>query len=198
MLRTENIEYGNYYHIFNKGINGTNLFQSDKDYLHFLTLYKYYITEVADTYAYCLLKNHFHLLVKIKEKDKIKHIPDRTDKRYNPSRQFAHLFNAYAQTFNHQNKRTGTLFDRSFKRKHIDSKEYFVNLIVYIHNNPVHHGFIEEITNYKWSSYYAYVTDKQTNIKKEEVLNMLEDIDNFKYLHKIKQDYTLIEKYIIE
>ena len=61
------LQPGRYYHIYNRGNNRENLFLEERNYRHFLKLYARYVAPVADTYAYCLLKNHFHLLVRIKE-----------------------------------------------------------------------------------------------------------------------------------
>ncbi len=58
---------GSYYHIYNRGNNGENIFHEERNYRYFLQLYLKYIFPVADTYAYCLLLNHFHLLVRIRE-----------------------------------------------------------------------------------------------------------------------------------
>ncbi len=71
MQKVEPIEYGYYYHIYNRGINGTDLFWSDDNYSYFMELYFKYIDLVADTYAWCLMKNHFHFLVRIKEEGEI-------------------------------------------------------------------------------------------------------------------------------
>ena len=60
------LHYGQYYHIYNRGNNRETLFVEDRNYRHFLRLYAKHITPVADTYAYCLLGNHFHFLVCIK------------------------------------------------------------------------------------------------------------------------------------
>ena len=58
-----------YYHIYNRGIDRENIFSDERDYWHFLALYEKYIHQIADTFAYCLLKNHFHILVRIKSED---------------------------------------------------------------------------------------------------------------------------------
>ncbi|MBE9507489.1 MAG: hypothetical protein IMY86_05515, partial [Chloroflexi bacterium] len=60
------LQYGGYYHIYNRGNNREDIFVEERNYLHFLRLYAKYIGPVADTYAYCLLRNHFHFLVRIK------------------------------------------------------------------------------------------------------------------------------------
>lgn len=65
-MKTTPLEYGKFYHIYNRGINGCNLFQENENYEHFLYLYDKYICSVANTFAWVLMKNHFHLLVRIK------------------------------------------------------------------------------------------------------------------------------------
>lgn len=66
----QTLEFDRYYHIYNRGINSCNLFEETPNYEHFLRLYEKYINPIADTYAYCLMKNHFHLLVRIKDEKK--------------------------------------------------------------------------------------------------------------------------------
>lgn len=70
-MKKEIFEAGHYYHIYNRGNNKENIFIEERNYVYFLQLLKIYILPVADVYAYCLLKNHFHLLVRIKEEDEL-------------------------------------------------------------------------------------------------------------------------------
>jgi putative transposase len=63
------LEYGQYYHIYNRGNNGENLFFEERNYPYFLKLYAHHILPVANTYAYCLLRNHFHALVRIRTEE---------------------------------------------------------------------------------------------------------------------------------
>ena len=58
-----------YYHIYNRGNNGENIFCKHENYLYFLKQYNHYLGDYLDTFAYCLLPNHFHLLVRVKEKE---------------------------------------------------------------------------------------------------------------------------------
>ena len=67
-MKTTPLEYGNFYHIYNRGINGCNLFYDNENYEYFLHLYDKYILPVADTFAWVLMRNHFHLLVRIKKR----------------------------------------------------------------------------------------------------------------------------------
>jgi len=68
----DTIEEGFFYHIYNRGNNGGNIFFDEENYTYFLQLLAKYILPVAEIYAYCLLKNHFHILVRIKENYEIK------------------------------------------------------------------------------------------------------------------------------
>lgn len=126
--------HGHYYHIYNRGNNSSPIFFETENYYHFLRLYAKYIEPIAETYAWCLLKNHFHLLVRIKEKEEI----NATDLTYNtttqskviePYRQFSHLFNAYTQSINKRHNRTGSLFENKYERKLVTTEEYFQQLI---------------------------------------------------------------------
>lgn len=75
------LELGKIYHIYNRGINGENLFREERNYAHFLQLYYRHLFPKAETYAYCLLKNHFHLLIYLKTDEEIVRDikPDRSD-----------------------------------------------------------------------------------------------------------------------
>ena len=194
---------GNYYHIYNRGINSCNLFFENENYLHFLKLYDKYVDPVAETYAWCLLKNHFHLLVYIKEQSEINsklvsYSTVEKPKDINASKQFSNLFNAYTQAINKRYNRTGSLFEKNFKRKRIANEKYFQNMIFYIHNNPVKHGFVDKIFDYPWSSYLSVLSDKPTKLKRERVIDMFENVDNFEYYHSRKHNIDNIEELIIE
>lgn len=197
------LEHGKYYHIYNRGNNGIDVFLETENYYHFLRLYTKYIEPIADTFAWCLLKNHFHFLVRIKETSEI----DPTNLTYNttnkpkviePSRQFSHLFNAYTQAINKRFKRTGSLFEKNFERKEVNSERYFQQLIYYIHNNPVHHGFVKQMSLYPWSSYETIVTDQPTKFKRKEVLTIYGDKNNFLDYHSQHQNTNEINDFIIE
>jgi len=111
-MHYEKIESGCYYHIFNQGNNQENLFKEKRNYDHFLRLLEKYIVPVGDIFSYCLLKNHFHILVRTKELDE--------ELRF--SLAFSNLCNAYAKAINKQYNRTGSLFRDRFKRIKLQMK----------------------------------------------------------------------------
>lgn len=203
MEQKQPILYGNYYHIYNRGNNGIDVFLDNDSYYHFLRLYAKYVEPIAETFAWCLLKNHFHLLVRIKDKNEINenqltYNTTEKPKVIDPSRQFSHLFNAYTQAINKRHNRTGSLFETTFERKLVTNEKYLQQLIFYIHNNPVHHGFVKQMTLYPWSSYDTVVSDKPTKLMRAEVIEIFNDLDNFVYFHNQQQSMNEISNLIIE
>ncbi len=177
-----NLESGNFYHIYNRGINSCNLFDNNENYYYFLKLYDKYISPVAHTYAWVLMPNHFHFLIYLD----ITGFEDLTGP-YNlkPAYQsFSNLFNAYTKAFNKYHNRHGSLFERPFKRKLIDSDEYLRQTVMYIHNNPVHHSFVKHPVEYAWSSYLTCLSEKKSQLKRAEVIQLFKDRENFIHCHK--------------
>jgi putative transposase len=180
MEKQDILESDCFYHIFNRGNNKENLFIEDEKYLHFLKLIKNHLVSIAEIYSYCLLKNHFHLVLKIKSKDEIEKIL-LIDKIHQP---FSNLFNAYTKAINKKYNREGSLFRVRFKRERIDSEDYLRNVIVYTHLNPVKHKFQENYINYKYSSYNSIISDKPTLLLRNDVLELFGGKENFIYHHK--------------
>jgi putative transposase len=188
MQAIQPLENGKYYHIYNRGINSDVLFKENDNHEYFLRLYDTHIDPIAETYAWCLMKNHFHFLVRIKDVDEID-----TEKKIQPSQSFSNLFNAYTKAFNKSYNRHGSLFERPFRRKEINQNKYFQNVIAYIHNNPVHHNICDQPLNYPWSSYITCLSDKPTKLRRKEVIEIFEDLENFKYVHELKSNDFSIE-----
>ena len=174
------LEYGKYYHIYNRGINSDILFKDSENYSFFMNLYDKHINPIAETYAWCLMKNHFHFCVRIKEKAEIENAITKE-----PSQYFSNLFNAYTKSYNKRYHRHGPLFERPFRRKSIESNAYLQNLIVYIHRNPVHHRICSHPIEYPWSSYLTCVSDRPTKLNRTEVLDLFEGLENFRYVNEI-------------
>jgi REP element-mobilizing transposase RayT len=197
------LENGNYYHIYNRGNNGIDVFFDSESYYHFLRLFDRYISPIAETYAWCLLKNHFHILVYIKldieiDFSKLEYSTVEKPKVLDPSKQFGHLFNAYTQAINKKFKRTGALFEKPFERKQITSEKYLQNVIYYIHNNPVQHGFVQQMSLYPWSSFESIVSDKPTKLKRQNVIDLYGTKLDFLDYHNTFQNLNEITKFIIE
>lgn len=150
--RTDSLNSNKIYHVILKGINGQEIFFEDSDRIKFLeqmnmtkSIYQY------DIYAYVLMTNHIHLIIYDKE---------------NQLSQIMHrVCCIYAMYYNQKYQRKGHLFQNRFKSKCVNSENYLLNLLRYIHKNPQKDG-IERLDKYRWSSYQEYIAvEKITSTK---------------------------------
>ena len=175
---------GCYYHIFNRGNNRENLFIEKRNYEYFVNLYTRYIEPVADTYAYSLLRNHFHIAVRIKAESETLEVSKTFRILSDASQAFSNLFNAYAKAINKAYNRTGSLFEHPFGRKVINSEAHLIWLVVYIHQNPTKHGFVEDFRRWPYSSFRALLSTKPTFLMREEVLEWFGGREGFERFHR--------------
>lgn len=132
------------YHIMLRGIDKREIFISDRDNEKFLTaVFRAKERGKFKLYGYCLMKNHAHLLIEEREEDigtSIKRITC-----------------SYVQYHNVKYARVGHLFQNRFKSETVDTEGYMLTVLRYIHNNPVKANICKEPSDYKWSSYNAYI-----------------------------------------
>jgi REP element-mobilizing transposase RayT len=198
--KLEILEQGKTYHIYNKAISHEKLFITEKDYFYFLKKLHRYILPVAHIIAYCLIPNHFHLLVTIKEIEEIPGIQenDTANQTGIISKSFSNFFNSYTRSFNIAYNRKGRLFLYPFKRILVDDDDYFVCLMNYIHRNPVHHGLTEDYDQWKYSSYNAYLSERPTHVNRKEGLSYFDSLDEFILFHKENKTFPDVDKYYLE
>jgi REP element-mobilizing transposase RayT len=212
------LERGKYYHIYNRGNNHEKLFYKKENYEYFLRKYEYYLSGCVDTYSFCLLPNHFHLLVKVKEElagegctwegkgstwegkgstflkggtfvPKRAPSPDRII-----SEQFRKFFTGYAMAINKQQKRTGSLFQKNFKRALINDNDYLKNLVFYIHTNPEKHGIVKNFRHYEWSSYNKIIENNEESANSIELLEWFGCRENFINFHDQQSIETIYKE----
>ena len=191
------------YHIFNHANGFENIFTVDDNYRFFLEKYQQYILPIAETYAYCLLPNHFHLVVRIRRREVLEEVfrnfkstnfskfpnlekVEVTDNIIEQfiSKQFANLFSCYTQSFNKVNKRRGSLFLKNFRRELIENKAYFLNAVIYTHRNPVHHAFCDRYTDWSYTSFCEIKERNSHMIEVDKLLRMFGGRDSFIDLHE--------------
>jgi len=130
----------------NRGRRGEEIFTGKNDYNAFIELLK----ELVEDYnvkiaAYCLMSNHYHLLIQT---------PDA-----NISRSMRHLNGVYTQRFNRIHLCDGQLFRGRYKSIIVDGDSYLLELLRYIHRNPLEAGIVEKLNKYTWSSHRGYLSD---------------------------------------
>lgn len=190
---------GFFYHVFNRGIEGRNVFTNRREYNRAMEVIKYYrfsdtpirfsqllllpnnqqneiLTimqendKLVDIISYCLMPNHFHFLLKQNLDGGI-------------SKFISNFTNAYSKYFNTKHDRIGNLFQGVFKAVFVENDEQLMHISRYIHINPVSSSLIkiEEIDNYKWSSYLGYLGLSEDNfLNKDIILNMFKSVNDYK------------------
>jgi REP element-mobilizing transposase RayT len=184
------LQPGTIYHIYNRGVNGETIFREQRNYDYFFTLYARHIQAVADTYAFCLLPNHFHLLIEVKNLTGLSDLSG-----FKPASQaFSNFFNAYAKAINKTCLRTGPLFERPFKRIPVMESDYFARLLIYIHYNPQHHGIVADYRTWPYSSYQALTGNQATFVKRDLIREWFGDLNELLNSKQMDQnDITKID-----
>jgi REP element-mobilizing transposase RayT len=191
MLRPKNT-----YHVYNRANGGEKLFLKETNYRYFLRKFKEYIHPIAEVYSYCLMPNHFHVLLKIRPENELEEFfkiawaeKSLTSQNFTLERkvtqQFSNFFNAYTKAFNKFHHRLGNLFISSYRRIQIKDEKQFVNTVKYIHHNPVNARLVRKPENWTYSSYNAYIQPSKTLVEKEVVINHYGDMNNFMYMHRV-------------
>jgi len=206
----QNFEEDGIYHLYNRGINGTTIFSKPENYHFFLKKWKALIHSYFETLAFCLMPNHIHLLIKVRPiseelMDSVKsEVTSKGIKFFEGSishnefleDQFKRLFSSYALAFNKQEGRTGSLFQKRFKRILIKNEFKLWHILAYIHHNPIHHKFATNFSSWKFSSYKAFLSGKPTLVSKKFVLSWFDKdfekskVEFIKYHEDFRVDLT--------
>lgn len=203
------------YHVYNRGVDKRTIFEGEQDYKTFLSYLKKYLAETEnevgpqwrknlcqniELLAYCLMKNHFHLLIKQKSKNVLT-----TFMRC--------LTNSYTKYFNLKYGRVGHLFQGKFKAILVEKDNYLLHLTRYIHLNPINHkgqilrSDLIKLEQYGYSSYADYIGKRKADwIKPQFVLNYFRTSPMGSVLYKeFVEDFVgalnsadLLEDYVIE
>lgn len=182
------IEPGNVYHIYNRGNNFEKTFFKHSDYKAFLLSLKIYLKEVSDLYAFALLENHFHLLLRVKENSPYGLF----------SRQYQRWILHYTNNINTRERRSGSLFLNPFRRLPVENENYLKRLIFYIHNNPEKHHEITDFKTSQFTSFPDYLSDHDTIIKRDYIFDIFGSKLEFIEYHQYMHDETLIKQLLIE
>lgn len=187
----QKLEEGGVYHLYNRSINRELLFREEKDYRLFLEKVVKYLWNYLEFYAYCLIPNHFHFLVSVKTKDReieliLENEKTKCAKLFLENKisinkfledQFRRLFSSHAMYYNLFYGRQGSLFQKRPKRVAVKTIEKQLRQICYIHHNPIHHFFVKEFDNWKYSSYKLFLTSDKSFINRKKVFQLFGDGD---------------------
>lgn len=210
--KREPFEPGCFYHVYNHGNGSDDIFRCDENYEYFLEKYAEHMKSVAETYAWCLMPNHFHLAVRIKDEEELLEVfrsPKVQTRKVSKSlagldgpsglpklvsRKFGNFLNAYVKAFNKMHDRRGSLFLDNLKRKKVADEAYVTQLVLYIHNNHVKHGFVTNMYDWPHSSVLLFTDDydrqQSQSLKlleratRRQVIDWFGGKENFDQAHK--------------
>jgi putative transposase len=144
-FRTAVFNTGGVYHIFNRGASRLPIFSNHANYIHLLGLMEDYAKKTdVGIICYCLMPNHYHFIL-------------RQEGGVSISKYINILFNSYSQAYNHQQNRTGTLFEGRFKHVQVVTDRYLYRLMAYIHRNPVTANIVEQPERWEYSDFRMWV-----------------------------------------
>lgn len=185
--KQEILDFNSFYHIYNRAIGNEKLFVTNNDYYFFIRKTERFLLPVVQIYAFCLIPNHFHFLVKTKDSSDIKkHNTLNFDKSSVDvlNKPFKNFFNSYSKSFNKAHNRMGRLFIQPYKRIKVKNEEYLKILINYIHRNPIHHGLVKNYNEWNYSSYNDCLSNVSTLINRKDVMSFFDTKDEFIRFHE--------------
>ena len=182
------IEPGAIYHIYNRGSNFQKVFFRESDYSLFLDKFKLYLLKTCSLYAFVLIPNHYHLLLKINDNEEGAKF----------SKQFSKFMLSYTNTINLRDRRNGSLFLSRFRRIKIEDDDYLKRLVFYINYNPAKHKVMKDYKTYKYSSYQSLISDSPTKLGREEVLQWFDGKAGLIEFHTVRHDHGNDSKLSLE
>jgi len=165
-------ESGHVYHVYNQGNNQQPTFLTHQDYFDFLQFSKEYIMPYGDILAWCLLPNHFHFMIAAND-NSVKPHKQGNLLIDNLTNSFRKLISGYVHQFNKRNQRTGSLFRAKTKAKDLSAQklnpatsksDYYLNCFYYVHQNPLRHQLVNDLNQWKYSSYAFYAGKREKDL----------------------------------
>ena len=139
---------GHYYHFYNRGAHRTSIFHEEDNYIFVLRKVKSYCSSLAlAPVAYCLMPNHYHLLIRQDGEDRAGLLPQR-------------VFNSYSKAYNKRYEHSGTLFEDNYRVVLVEDKAHLLHLCRYIHANPVKHGLVPDLAEWPYSNYLEWIGER--------------------------------------
>ncbi len=186
MPRKPRVQIAGYYYIVNRGIKKETVFKDDQDYQYFEKLL-YNCTTMYNVilHSYCLMSNHYHLLLEIQQNDQ------------SISKCMRCLNSAYAIKFNKKYKRSGHLWQGRFKSWYITNKIYLYTLIRHIEQNPLKTNIVKSLKNYPYSSYHYFLDHKNTPSALQKswiVKNFQTDVETIKQFIETPVDLNILQE----
>ena len=183
--RMIDLRIGDYYHIYNRAVAGNLIFIEKRNYWFFISKIKKYLLHTADLLAYCLMPNHYHLIIKLKDLG----LPTSMQR----------MGMSYTAAFNKTYKRSGHLFQGRYQLRFINGLNYLIQAVTYIHLNPFKAGLVENPENWEYSSYPEYIGERTVDfIDPTIILDYFGTGDDPSYVENQVEYRKFIEGFFID
>ena len=161
------LEEDQIYHIYNRGVNKGKIFFSENGYDFFVYKMAFHFRETSSVIAYCLMPNHFHILVQVKKSEFVR-------KSLQP------FLIAYTLSVNKDQGRIGPLFQGRYQANLINDDAYLLDCVKYIHLNPVKGGLVKTPKAWKYSSYHEFISPNHRSfIESSFIMRFFENLREF-------------------
>jgi len=156
-LKADEFLSGHYYHLYNRCVGNRKLFDDDEDYLKFLSYMKKYLNQAhVHIIAYCLMPNHFHLL-----------LYQCSDRQV--FLDMNRLAQCYARFYNKRHNLKGSLWGNKLQHVCIQNDSYMLRLCAYIHLNPLKAGLVTDLKNWQWSNFLEWISLRKGNLFNSDI-----------------------------
>jgi putative transposase len=195
-------EFQKHYHILFRSIDGVPLFKREKEHFFFLEKWKRFTDPVFETWAYSLLNNHTHFIIKVRQQEEViqtlrtltedaktkairEFLAKKEDSLIGPiiERQINSFMVSFANTYNNIIERKGGLFQQPFRRSLIASDTHIQQAIVYVHANGQKHGIVKDFKEHHYNSYHAILSREEILVNAKAVLDFFEGTEKFISIH---------------
>jgi putative transposase len=181
------------YEIFNRGNNNDLLFYTDQNYSWFIHKFCTYILPYVEVFAFRLLPSDFRMIIRIKNFKslplKLKTLRKGKILLFEPaeilSEQFRRFFMAYSKGITKQQKRTGSLFEKNFKRRFIPDQSLLPDIIKSVHLDPQLYSGLINFCQYKYSSFPLLAGCEQTFLNRKHVIDLYGGINSMINFHEV-------------
>ena len=188
MELAKHLNEGEFYHFFGRSTaKNAKLFYQPRNYDSFLINFSKYFSDYLDVWAYCLLPNHFHFLLRVKLK---------VDTTIND--RWVKFSNNYSDHINKQENRCGQVFHKSTQFLPITDESHLLSLVKYINYNPVLHELVESPAEWRYSSHTKSAHEKLTGLKINKLMTIFDQTTAFKDYHYHPNEFKNIEYCLIE
>jgi len=168
LIHFMNFISGHTYHIYNQGNNRELIFKDRSDYIVFLKKIRRAFNQHCDILSWCLMPNHFHFLVQVRQEYEMNYPENDRTKKLNPlNKSIGTALSSYTQNFNKKTGRTGSLFRKRTKAKSLSFQRgednHGINCYLYIHQNPIRAGLVKKLEDWEFSSFRDYAGLRKGN-----------------------------------